>query len=95
MTREQRYRILLWLASSVLLAVSLVSGAVVYRSHCQCKAMEVQELRQWEYYERIRDKNEMQREHLRELTENLDFLEHVAREHLQIAGKDEILFRFE
>jgi cell division protein FtsB len=95
MTKGQRYRILLWWASLTLLTVSLASGVIVYRSHCQCKAMEAQELRQWERYERIRDQFEMQREHLRELTENLDFLEHVAREHLQMAGENEMLFRFE
>jgi cell division protein FtsB len=95
MTKEQRYRVLLWLASFVFLAVSVTSGVVVYQSHCQCKAMEMQELHQWERYLQIKEQFETQREHLRELTENPDFLEHVAREHLQIAGENEILFRFE
>ncbi|MDR1366717.1 MAG: septum formation initiator family protein [Puniceicoccales bacterium] len=95
MAKEQRYRILLFMASFAFLAVSVTSGVVVYQSYCQCKAMENQELRQWERYLQIKDRFETQQEHLRELIEDPDFLEHVAREHLQMAGKNEILFRFE
>jgi hypothetical protein len=57
--------------------------------------MEMQELRQWERYLQVKDQFETQREYLLELTENPDFLEHVAREHLQLAGENELLFRFE
>ncbi|MDR1907220.1 MAG: septum formation initiator family protein [Puniceicoccales bacterium] len=95
MTKERRYRIFLWLASFLFLSVSVTSGIIVYQSHCQCKAMKAQELHQWKRYQQIKDELETQREHLRELIENPDFLEHVAREHLQMAGENEILFRFE
>jgi cell division protein FtsB len=95
MTKEQRYSVLLWGASFVLLAVLAMSGVIVYQSYCQCRAVEMQELCQWERYLQIKDEIEMQQEHLRELIENPEFLEHVAREHLQMAGENEILFRFE
>jgi hypothetical protein len=29
------------------------------------------------------------------LTENLDFMEHVARERMQVVGENEVLFHFE
>lgn len=95
MTKEQRYGVLLWLASCIFLTVSVTSGLSVYRSYRQCKAVEAQKLRQWERYLRIKEQFETQQEHLRELTENPDFLEHIAREHLRIVGENEMLFRFE
>jgi cell division protein FtsB len=95
MTKEQRYRVLLFVASFAFLAVSGTSGLIVYQSYRQCKAMEARALGQWECYLQIKDQFEILQEHLRELIENPDFLEHVTREHLQIAGENEILFRFE
>ncbi|MDR0418531.1 MAG: hypothetical protein LBH08_03850 [Puniceicoccales bacterium] len=95
MAKEQSYRILLFMASFVFLAVSVTSGVVVYQSYRQCEAMKNQELRQWKRYLQIKDQFESKQEYLRELIENPDFLEHIAREHLQMAGKNEILFRFE
>jgi cell division protein FtsB len=57
--------------------------------------METQRLRQWERYIQIQDQFEAQQEYLRELSENPDFLEHVARESLRIVGENEVLFHFE
>jgi hypothetical protein len=49
-TKEQRDRVLLWLASCVFLTISMTSGVPVYQSHRQWKVMETQRLRQWERY---------------------------------------------
>ena len=95
MTKEQRYRILLWMAVMLFFAVSTGGAIMVYNSYRYCKSMEEQEQRQARYYNTIREKFETQREHVQELMENPDFLEHVARGHLQMVGKNEILFRFE
>jgi cell division protein FtsB len=94
-TKELRYKVLLYLANVLFLSVSMVGAIAVYRSYYQCKAMEKQEQEQWKRYQRMKNKFEIQQEHVRELTENLDFIEHVAREHMQVSGENEVLFRFE
>jgi cell division protein FtsB len=94
-TRERRYKILLCLASFLFLAVSFGGTIIVYRSYCHCKEIEKREERQREYYKRVEDKFEVLREYVKELGESSDFMEHVAREHLQIIGENELLFRFE
>ncbi|MDR0590914.1 MAG: hypothetical protein LBG09_03660 [Puniceicoccales bacterium] len=94
-TKEWRYRVLLYASSALFLTVSGAGIIAVYRAYCQCKAIELREQQQWEHYRRMKNKFEMQREHVRELTENLDFIEHVAREQMQVAGENEVLFRFE
>jgi hypothetical protein len=47
-----------------------------FGGYCQCRAIELREQKQWEYYQRMKNKFEMQREHVRELTDNLDCIEH-------------------
>jgi hypothetical protein len=73
----------------------MTSGVAIYQSHRECKGMETQRLRQWERYIQIQDQFEIQQEYLRELSENPDFLEHVAREYLRIVGENEMPFHFE
>jgi cell division protein FtsB len=94
-TKEWRYRVLLYASSALFLTFSAAGGIAVYRAYCQCKTIELRERQRWEHYQRMKNKFEMQREHVRELTENLDFIEHVAREQMQVAGENEVLFRFE
>jgi cell division protein FtsB len=67
----------------------------VYRSYCQCREMADREAQQLKRYEVLKDAFDMQKEHVRELTEDTEFIEHVARERMQVADKNEILFRFE
>jgi cell division protein FtsB len=94
-TKEWRYRVLLYASGALFLTVSAAGSIAVYRAYCQCKTIERREQEQWEHYQRMKNKFEIQQEHARELTENLDFIEHVAREHMQVAGENEVLFRFE
>lgn len=94
-TKEWRYRVLLYASGALFLTVSAAGSIAVYRAYCQCQAIELREREQWEHYQRMKNKFEMQQEHVRELTENLDFIEHVAREQMQVAGENEVLFRFE
>ncbi|MDR3317284.1 MAG: septum formation initiator family protein [Puniceicoccales bacterium] len=95
LTKERCYKALLCLTSLLFLIVSLVGGIAVYRSYRQCKVVEMKEQQQWERYQQMKNKFEIQQEHVKELMENPDFIEHVARERIQIAGEDEVLFRFE
>jgi cell division protein FtsB len=94
-SEEWRYKILLSSVSLLFFAVSMGGALTVYHSYRQCKTMEIREQRQRECYQQIKNTFEMQQEHVKELTENPDFIEHVAREYMQVVGENEVLFRFE
>jgi hypothetical protein len=53
MTKEQCYRVLLWLTIWIFLRIWVTSG-VVYQSYRQCKVMEIRRLRHWERYLQIK-----------------------------------------
>ncbi|MDR2200977.1 MAG: septum formation initiator family protein [Puniceicoccales bacterium] len=90
-----RYRVLLWLAVLVFLTTLTIGTVAVYRSYRHCRAMEEQQRRKMEEYREMKNRFEIQEEHVKELAEDSDFVEQVARERIQIAGENEMLFRFE
>jgi cell division protein FtsB len=95
MTKEQSYKVSLWITGFILLAVIISAATIVYHSYRQSKVIEAREQHQWAHYQALKNKFEIRQEHVRELAGNPDFLEHVARQYMQVASENEILFRFE